>query len=93
MIITRRHVLITTGGLVAMGAVGAAAQENESTAEATPNHRSGHMQITRSGSQPSNKGSADYFTGSVRVDPLFKAPDPARVTGASVTFEPGARTA
>ena len=51
------------------------------------------MDIKRSGSQPSGKGPADYFTGTVRVDPLFKAPDPARVVGASVTFEPGARTA
>ena len=51
------------------------------------------MRITRSGSQPSGKGPAEYFTGVVRVDPLFQAPDPARVTGASVTFEPGARTA
>ena len=51
------------------------------------------MEIKRNGSQPSGKGSADYFTGAVRVDPLFQAPDPARVRGASVTFEPGARTA
>jgi quercetin dioxygenase-like cupin family protein len=51
------------------------------------------MEIKRSGSQPSATGSADYFTGSVRVDPLFQAPDPARVAGALVTFEPGARTA
>jgi quercetin dioxygenase-like cupin family protein len=51
------------------------------------------MEIQRNGSQPSNKGPADYFTGTVRVDPLFAAPDPARVTGAYVTFEPGARTA
>ena len=51
------------------------------------------MDIKRSGSQPSGKGPADYFTGTVRVDPLFKATDPARVVGASVTFEPGARTA
>ena len=51
------------------------------------------MNITRSGSQPSGKGPAEYFTGAVRVDPLFEAPDPARVRGASVTFEPGARTA
>src|SRR3712207_1968861 len=51
------------------------------------------MQITKAGSQPSNKGSPDYFTGTVRLDPLFRAPDPARVSGASVTFEPGARTA
>jgi len=51
------------------------------------------MEIKRNGSQPSGKGPADYFTGTVRIDPLFTAPDPARVRGASVTFEPGARTA
>jgi quercetin dioxygenase-like cupin family protein len=51
------------------------------------------MEIKRSGSRPSGKGPADYFTGAVRVDPLFEAPDPARVRGAQVTFEPGARTA
>ena len=51
------------------------------------------MEIKRSGSQPSSRGSSDWFTGTVRVDPLFNAPAPARVTGASVTFEPGARTA
>ena len=51
------------------------------------------MDIKRSGSQPSRKGPADYFTGTVRIDPLFEAADPARVVGASVTFEPGARTA
>jgi quercetin dioxygenase-like cupin family protein len=51
------------------------------------------MEIKRNGSQPSGKGPGDYFTGSVRVDPLFQAPDPARVAGSSVTFEPGARTA
>jgi quercetin dioxygenase-like cupin family protein len=51
------------------------------------------MDIKRNGAQPSGKGPADYFTGTVRVDPLFQAQSPARVTGASVTFEPGARTA
>ncbi len=51
------------------------------------------MEIKRSGSRPSGKGAAEYFTGAVRIDPLFEAPDPARVAGASVTFEPGARTA
>jgi quercetin dioxygenase-like cupin family protein len=51
------------------------------------------MDIKRSGSRPSGKGPAEYFTGAVRVDPLFEAPDPARVRGAHVTFEPGARTA
>jgi len=51
------------------------------------------MEIKRNGSQQSGKGPVDYFTGAVRVDPLFQAPDPARVTGGSVTFEPGARSA
>jgi len=51
------------------------------------------MDIKRSGSQPSGKGQADYFTGAVRLDTLFTAPEPARAVGALVTFEPGARTA
>ena len=51
------------------------------------------MEIKKAGSQPSNKGSADWFSGTVRIDPLFQATAPARVAGASVTFEPGARTA
>jgi quercetin dioxygenase-like cupin family protein len=65
------------------------------------------MEIKRAGSQPSAKGPSEWFTGNVRIDPLFQAPDPAsertarlaercarpRVQGASVTFEPGARTA
>jgi quercetin dioxygenase-like cupin family protein len=51
------------------------------------------MQITRAGSQASRKGPAEWFTGTVRIDPLFQAPEPARVGGATVTFEPGARTA
>lgn len=51
------------------------------------------MEIRRNGSQPSGKGSADYFTGMVRIDPLFTPPEPAHVAMALVTFEPGARTA
>lgn len=51
------------------------------------------MEIKRSGTQQPTKGPADWFTGTVQLDPLFEAPDPARVVGASVTFEPGARTA
>jgi len=51
------------------------------------------MEIKRIGSEPSVKGPAEYFTGTVRIDPLFESPDPARTFGASVTFEPGARTA
>lgn len=51
------------------------------------------MQITRSGSQPSRKGPEEWFTGSVRIDPLFQAPEPERTSAGHVTFEPGARTA
>src|SRR5205814_1480864 len=52
-----------------------------------------NMDIKRNGSQPSGKGPAEYFTGTVRIDPLFQAHEPVRAVGASVTFEPGARTA
>jgi quercetin dioxygenase-like cupin family protein len=51
------------------------------------------LEIRRSGSRPSTKGPSEWFTGSVRLDALFQAPDPARASGAHVTFEPGARTA
>ncbi|HEY6395717.1 MAG TPA: cupin domain-containing protein [Candidatus Binataceae bacterium] len=51
------------------------------------------MDVKRAGSQPSGVGPVEYFTGAVRVDPLFDRSDPARASGASVTFEPGARTA
>jgi quercetin dioxygenase-like cupin family protein len=83
---TRRHMIAATGGLVTT-TIGAAAQ----TASATKN--TGMMEIKRSGSQPSRRGPAENFTGAVRVDPLFQAPEPARTTGGHVTFEPGARSA
>mgnify|MGYP001177936060 CR=1 FL=1 len=51
------------------------------------------MDVKRNGTQPSGKGPAEWFTGNVRIDPLFTAIEPARAAGASVTFEPGARTA
>ena len=51
------------------------------------------MKITRAGTAPSGVGPADWFTGTVRIDPMFAAEDPGRVAGAHVTFEPGARTA
>ena len=51
------------------------------------------MDIQRNGSRPSGTAPAEWFTGSVRIDPLFQREDPARVAGATVTFEPGARTA
>lgn len=58
-----------------------------------PQKQDSHMRITRAGTQPSAKGPADWFTGTVRIDPLFQPNLPARTSGASVTFEPGARTA
>ena len=88
--ITRRHMLAATGGLAGLAGAGAAAAQ---TPTSTTPGRNRTMQITRGGSQPSRKGPADYLTGAVRVDPLFQAPDPARVSGGHVTFEPGARTA
>ncbi|MBK7406301.1 MAG: cupin domain-containing protein [Phycisphaerales bacterium] len=51
------------------------------------------MEIRRSGGQPSSRGPSEYFIGQVRIDPLLSPPEPSRVSGASVTFEPGARTA
>jgi quercetin dioxygenase-like cupin family protein len=62
------------------------------TVEAFAQEKSG-VTVTPNGSQPSVQGSADYFTGRVRVDGPFKGTEPARVSGAGVTFEPGARTA
>lgn len=78
----RRRVLATAGGIATlMAAVPALAQLPVT------------MEIFRGGSRPSRKGAEEMFTGMVRIDPLFQAPSPARVSGSSVTFEPGARTA
>jgi quercetin dioxygenase-like cupin family protein len=82
--------LTGSGSVVAVTAAGARAGYTRSL---TPQERSEAMQITRAGSQPSNKGSPEYFTGTVRIDPLFPVREPSRVSAASVTFEPGARTA
>jgi hypothetical protein len=90
--ITRRRMLVASSCLAALAAVGPAAAQM-STLNVPANPTDGTMEIKRSGSQPSRKGAPEYFTGSVRIDPLFQAPDPVRVSGGSVTFEPGARTA
>jgi quercetin dioxygenase-like cupin family protein len=82
--ITRRHMLAAAGGLAVLAAAGPAGATEG---------RKATMEIRRSGSRPSAKGQTEYFTGTVRIDPLFEAPDPARGYGSSVTFEPGARTA
>ena len=81
--ITRRQVVATGAALAATAS--ANAQDAKQGA--------GNMKITRSGSQPSRKGAAQNFVGVVRVDSPFRGSDPARVGGAFVTFEPGARTA
>jgi quercetin dioxygenase-like cupin family protein len=90
--ITRRNALVAAGGFVAL-----AAGKGRSDAVETPNvpteQRKATMEIIRNGTRPSAKGPAEWFTGSVRIDPLFQAPEPARGFGASVTFEAGARTA
>jgi quercetin dioxygenase-like cupin family protein len=87
--LTRRGMLVASGGAVAALSVTGDTAAQVGTVE----QRRGIMQIKRNGSQPSGKGPADYFTGTVRVDPLFEASEPARLRGAHVTFEPGARTA
>lgn len=89
MVISRRTFLKTTA---AATVIGMPAIFRAQAAASPTQKKELKMEIKRSGSQPSTKGSADWFTGTVRVDPLFEAPAPARVRGASVTFEPGART-
>jgi hypothetical protein len=80
---SRRQALATGGGFIALASARAFAQSLERTAD---------MAIRRSGSQPSGRGPAQYFTGNVRVDPMFPASPPSRVSGGHVTFEPGARS-
>lgn len=86
--IGRREFCMSAAALCALAATNPAAGLPKNT-----NSKEKHMEIKRVGSQASNKGPSDWFTGTVRIDPLFTAPDPALVSGASVTFEPGARTA
>jgi quercetin dioxygenase-like cupin family protein len=87
--ITRRHMLAATGGVGALAAAGAAAAQAPATAQG----RNNAMQIARAGSQPSRQGPTEYFTGAVRVDPVFPVREPSRMSAAHVTFEPGARSA
>jgi quercetin dioxygenase-like cupin family protein len=82
--ITRRRVLATSFATLAAEAAGA---------QDTNGRKADTMKITRSNSQASRKGPAEYFTGAVRVDQPFSSGAPARVGGGFVTFEPGARTA
>jgi quercetin dioxygenase-like cupin family protein len=84
-----------TGGELAFAIVIERSFRTKKRTQATISRTHGacKMEIKRIGSQPSAKGPAEYFTGTVRIDPLFQANPPARARGASVTFEPGARTA
>jgi quercetin dioxygenase-like cupin family protein len=91
--ITRRHLVAATSGFGALAAAGILPVGALAAPAISTRQGNGTMEIRRSGSQPSGKGAANNFTGAVRVDPLLQAPAPARVSCASVTFEPGARTA
>jgi quercetin dioxygenase-like cupin family protein len=95
-VITRRCIIAGTASVAFIGAAARArGKEIVSMEAADPlsHQRTGTMQIARSGSQPSQKGPAEYFTGSVRIDSRFQGSGSARVGGAFVTFEPGGRTA
>jgi quercetin dioxygenase-like cupin family protein len=89
MVTERSSMSRRTGLKLVAAGLAAAAVGRSASGQSTEKH----MEIKRVGSQPSMAGPADWFTGKVRVDPLFDRGDPARVGGASVTFEPGARTA
>ena len=90
MPVSRRTFLKTAGATVALGIPMILREKAEAP---STQKKEFNMEIKRNGSQPSSKGPADWFTGTVRIDPLFQANAPARASGASVTFEPGARTA
>jgi quercetin dioxygenase-like cupin family protein len=85
---SRRQAIVVLAGFAASAALDAYAKDSNMQRNAVMD-----IDIKRNGSRPSTKGNSDWFTGSVRVDPLFHAPDPGRVSGGQVTFEPGARTA
>jgi quercetin dioxygenase-like cupin family protein len=85
---------VVVSAVVSMAAYGNRTSLAQATAPAAPARESGAaLRITRAGSLPSGRGPAEYFTGAVRVDRLFDATAPSRMSGGSVTFEPGARSA
>src|SRR6266446_7001802 len=90
--ILRRRFIKTMGAVAATAFTFPAILRGQMTTSAIQ-RKELDMEIKRVGTQASTKGPGDWFTGTVRIDPLFSAPAPARVAGASVTFEPGARTA
>ena len=93
-----RPIISTAVSLFLLAALPAHASQASAPAapadrQAASNQDAQTITITRNGTQPSNKGPAQYFTGAVRVDPLFPAREPSRTSAGSVTFEPGARSA
>src|SRR5205814_5131797 len=92
MRILRRRFLKTMGAVAATAFTFPAILRGQMTTSAIQ-RKELNMEIKRVGTQASTKGPGDWFTGTVRIDPLFQADAPARAAGASVTFEPGARTA
>ncbi len=91
--LSRRTFLKTTGTGAAVALSGSLGSRAQSLlARQTVEGKEKHMDIRKAGSQPSRKGPADWFTGTVRIDPLFEVTAPARALGISVTFDPGART-
>ena len=88
--VTRRHLLRLVGGVALL--VGYRPAFAQQPMQPSTERRT-EMKIERNGSRPSTKGPQDYFSGSVRVEPVFQVGDPMRLNAGSVTFEPGARTA
>src|SRR5438045_9702589 len=88
--LTRRHLLGVTGGMLLAASRPGLAQTPVMTDKME--RRRATMDIKRNGSRPSGKGPEAWFTGTVRVDPVFQVGDPTRLSGGQVTFEPGART-
>jgi quercetin dioxygenase-like cupin family protein len=91
LLLTRRRLLCVTGGMGVFAASGRGLAQIPATADAA--ERRTAMDIKRNGSRPSTTPPEAYFTGAVRVEPVFQVGDPVRLNGGSVTFEPGARTA
>ena len=83
----------TFAALLLLSALSPAAEQVPAPAAARAPDASPSILVSRAGSQPSARGPAEYFTGSVRVDPLFPVREPSRLSAGSVTFEPGARSA
>src|SRR3954447_23802830 len=95
MLHERRHAMVTRRDILVGGSASALVGIRLASARASEALKETAMEIDikRNGSRPSQKGPEDWFTGTVRIDPLFPANEPSRVSGAQVTFEPGARTA